>query len=1726
MLKIWTLGGLSIRHHGEPVARLAADEKALLVYLACTGQPCPREALAELLSREGSQESAPHSLDLALAGLRKRVGDSLVVTPKTIALNPEAGLWLDIAELQATLGAGKTKQAVELYRGPFLEGFSSFGAAAFDNWLAERREQLHGTMVDALQDIVAHHIASGDLRTGITHAARLLDLAPSLERDPWREKLWAAVHHTQASSQTATASTRGGAGAPHSEAERWRTEREQVQAERERLLAATRAQAARQAALFRLSAELAAALDEAEICRRVVDGLKDTLGYDVLAVMLVDETTGNRVLASSIGFVEPMTPVSPGQGLSERPLLDGQLHYTPDVSQDPRYIHGMGGSEVDVPVQIGGEVLGVLVAESRRPHAFGQEDFEVLTAAAQQAGLAIGKARLLASERKRADELDALRTTLADITAELELSALLQTIVERAAVLLDATGGELGLYDEATQEIQVVVSSNLGEDYVGVRHALGQGAMGRAAQVRKPFIIDDYQTWDGRLSQYSQVHAVLVTPLEVGGRFVGVFTTASTDPARQFTDADLHLLRLFAQQASIAIENARLYEQSQKELTERARVEAELRTYQEHLEDLVEARTAELWESEARYRTLFDGIPIGLYRTTPEGQIVDANLAQAQMLGYPSREALLAINSSRLYVDSEDRLRWQALMERDGLVRDFQIRFRCHGGSAIWVNDTARAVRDDEGKVLYYEGSIEDITERIRAEAELHRYQEHLEELVADRTAELRESEERYRTLFDGVPVGLYRTTPEGKILVVNQAAVQMLDLSGHEDALLTMDTRDLYVDPQDRTRWQALMERDGIVRDFETQLYRHDGTVIWVNDSARAVKDEQDRVLYYEGSLEDISERKGFEEEIRRQKEYYEALFVNNPVAVVTADLDGNIVSWNPMAEKLFAYTQEEVIGRNLDDLVANDDSIHAEAVGYQDEVISVGRVQATTKRTRKDGSLVDVELLALPVVVAEERVGFIAIYHDISERKKFEEELRHQKEYYEALFVNSPVAVVTADLNGDIVSWNPMAEKLFGYTQEEVIGTSLDDAVANQDSLRPEAAGYTQQAINVGRVQVTTRRTRRDGSLVDVELLALPVVVAGEKVGFIAIYHDISARKTMERELRWQKEYYEALFVNNPGAVVTVDLTGSVVSWNPAAERLFGYEQREVIGKKLDALVANEPGIREEAVAYTKQVSTMGRVQATTHRTRRDGSLVDVEVLALPVIVGEQNVGSIGIYIDITDLQKARRDAEAASRAKSAFLANMSHELRTPLNVILGFTQLMDRDPNLTPDQLEHLGIIGRSGEHLLALINDVLEVSKIEAGKLLLQEKSFDLYRQLDGLEEILGLRAQEKGLKLTVTHDEHVPQYVVTDEGKLAQVLSNLLGNAIKFTQEGSVMLRVTTPLSTQPSESGHRLLRFEVEDTGPGIAPEELPTIFDAFVQSETGRQTQEGTGLGLTISRQFVHLMGGDLTATSQLGQGSCFQFEVQVGLAPSEATEMRRTPHRQRVIGIEPDPRGAAGGPYRLLVADDREVSRQLLVKLLEPVGFEIQVARNGQEAIEVWEAGEPHLIWMDMRMPVMDGYEATRRIKATRRGQNTVIIALTASAFAEDREEILSAGCDDFVRKPFRENELFDMLAKHLGVRFIYEDAESALAPQVPEHPVPQDDDAELVRRLAALPGEWLASLQEATTLGELHLILGHIARIHERDPELAGALAALARDFEHERILIMLQMAGEGS
>jgi PAS domain S-box-containing protein len=474
-----------------------------------------------------------------------------------------------------------------------------------------------------------------------------------------------------------------------------------------------------------------------------------------------------------------------------------------------------------------------------------------------------------------------------------------------------------------------------------------------------------------------------------------------------------------------------------------------------------------------------------------------------------------------------------------------------------------------------------------------------------------------------------------------------------------------------------------------------------------------------------------------------------------------------------------------------------------------------------------------------------------------------------------------------------------------------------------------------------------------------------------------------------------------------------------------------------------------------------------------------------------------------DITDrkqaeleLQQAKEAAEAASLAKSAFLANMSHELRSPLNAILGFAQLMSSSPTLPAEHQRHVSIITRSGEHLLTLINDVLDLAKVEANRTTLNEQDFDLYKLLDDVEQMFRLQAQSKGLQLIVDRGDAVPQYVRTDAVKLRQVLINLLSNAIKFTAEGGVSLLVQL-------SSPHAQIYFEVSDTGAGIAPEELDRIFEAFVQSSTRKQSVEGTGLGLPISRAFVQLMGGEITVRSVVGQGSTFSFDIRVSVV--EATALKTQPSTRRVTALEPNqPR------YRILIVDDKADNRQLLVQLLSPFGFELKEARNGAEAIEIWQHFEPELILMDVRMPVMDGYEAAQQIRATANGQAPVIIAVSASLSMLETVTTEAGGFDDFIRKPFRNADIFAAMSQHLGVRFAGEDASvAANSPQTKAVRLQRTD-------LAEFPPDLVAKLHQATVEGDFELMLALVTELRSYNEPVADTLESLARQLQYRQLL----------
>jgi two-component system sensor histidine kinase/response regulator len=471
---------------------------------------------------------------------------------------------------------------------------------------------------------------------------------------------------------------------------------------------------------------------------------------------------------------------------------------------------------------------------------------------------------------------------------------------------------------------------------------------------------------------------------------------------------------------------------------------------------------------------------------------------------------------------------------------------------------------------------------------------------------------------------------------------------------------------------------------------------------------------------------------------------------------------------------------------------------------------------------------------------------------------------------------------------------------------------------------------------------------------------------------------------------------------------------------------------------------------------------------------------------------------------LATAKNQAEIANRAKSEFLANMSHELRTPLNAILGFSQLMERDTNLSSQQRNSLGIINRSGEHLLNLLNDVLEMSKIEAGRTTLTTTAFDLLLLLETLQEMFQIRATAKNLSLQFKVADDVPRYILSDEGKLRQILINLLGNAIKFTQVGGVVLTVVKHPQDN-TDSNRQQLKFTVKDTGKGIADAEQERIFEPFVQTNIGTQSEDGTGLGLAISRQFARLMKGDITFTSTAGKGSTFSLTIKVKLAESSQVEASQA--KRRVIGIAPEQ-----PQYRILVVDDKEANRELLVNFLTTVGLETRTATNGREAIQIWQQWQPHLIWMDMRMPMMDGYEATKQIKANPQGNKTIIIALTATAFEEERGKILEVGCDALVRKPFKEEEIFDKMAEQLGIQYLYEAEPTSPKSERPSLNLPN---------LELMPTEWIASLRQAAIEVDADTAMQLIREIPADRSALAKALTELTSNYCFDEIITLTEV-----
>ncbi len=752
------------------------------------------------------------------------------------------------------------------------------------------------------------------------------------------------------------------------------------------------------------------------------------------------------------------------------------------------------------------------------------------------------------------------------------------------------------------------------------------------------------------------------------------------------------------------------------------------------------------------------------------------------------------------------------------------------------------------------------------------------------------------------------------------------------------------------------------------------------------------------------------------------------------------------------------------------------------------------------------------------------LALRPEIIECKVSEKALLHEQTLLNRIMLTSPVGIAVVNREGQITFANPQAENILGLSKEVL--TQLSYNAPEWHTTAIDGGPFPDEAQPFNRVMAARQAvfdvqhaiTWTDGRRVLLSINGAPIFDAqGEIEAVVFSIEDITERKHAEETLqRSEHGLAEAQRIAHLGSW-ELDLLNNVLTWSDEIFHIFEIDKEEFAASYEAFLDAIHPDDREMVNhAYTESLSSKKPYNIEHRLLMKDGRIKYVHEQCESFFdAADKPLRSVGTVQDITE-QKLREDelrryrdhleeevqqrttelmlardaAEAANKAKSTFLANMSHELRTPLNAILGFSQLMHKDGSLSARQRENLEIINNSGDHLLRLINDVLEIAKIEAGKQQLEVTTFDLYEMVRAVSDMMRLKAQQKGLQLVLDQSSAFPRFIKADEARLRQILVNLVSNSVKFTEQGGVTIRLRNEHNAR-----HHLL-IEVEDTGPGISRIDQQRLFHPFEQLSTGPASQGGTGLGLAIVRQFVQLMEGEIAVESEPGKGSLFRVKLPINEA-DKAQMIHLCGERRGVLaGLAP------GQPSRrILIAEDQHENQLLLSKLMTDLGLEVKVAHNGEECIQIFQHWKPDLIWMDQRMPVMDGGEATRRIRELPGGDQVKIVAVTASALKEQETTLRASGMDGYVSKPYRLDEIYHSLEKQLGLTWAY-----------------AETDSEREATLVVPPSEQLFELYQLADTGQIFEIQEIASRLqadNEAFIPFAQKLQKLAKRFDIEGI-----------
>jgi len=994
--------------------------------------------------------------------------------------------------------------------------------------------------------------------------------------------------------------------------------------------------------------------------------------------------------------------------------------------------------------------------------------------------------------------------------------------------------------------------------------------------------------------------------------------------------------------------------------------------------------------------------------------------------------------------------------------------------------------------------------------AELHALNVSLRKEIAERQqvqAALQESQELFSTFMDYLPALAFITEADGHAIYANASfqhhmGNEWLDKTARD--MLPDDLAQIMEEDNREALEHGMVERveqvptmiEGI-RTYQTIKFR-------IERSGNAPR--------IGGLAIDVTALKKTEEALRESQRLLLRIADNIPAYIAYVDIKSLKYQFVNKQFERFGLPREEIIHKHIREIIG--DRNYETALPYIEQVRAGQRTSYENVFPQPTGN-VWAQVNYVPAVDEKGNVlGIVVLTHDITQIKQTEQALRESRNLLLTIADNLPAYIAYVDANTLRYKFLNKQFENFGRPCSELIGKEIREVIGEANYAL--AFPYLERA-RTGEATVYENEFRLIHGKRLVQVNYVPEFDDDGRVrGIVVLGNDITMLKQTEHALRESEKLLLLIADNMPAYIAYANAAELRYRFVNKRYEDFGHPRQEIIGKTFPEVVG-ESSYRF-AKPYLDQVLS-GQPTSYENILRFSRGERWIKVNYVPDIDEEQHVrGIVILSYDITQekqiaeaLQLAKESAESANQAKSMFLASMSHELRTPLNAIIGFSQLLINYAGLPLDVRDYVEIIQRSSTHLLTLINQVLDLSKIEAGRMTLNEKPMNLYALLDELEEMFWLKAEQKGLRLVFERDEDLPCGILADELKLRQILINLLNNAIKFTARGEVIVRVMR-LPLMPSDRAFdsqvasAKLQFSVEDTGSGIAPEDAESVFVPFLQTEIGRKAQDGTGLGLPISRKFLQLMGGNLQLRSDVGRGSTFTFIILVRLI--DLLENVHDLRSRRVIGLTPDqPR------YKILIVDDHEESRALLRYLLAPLGFDIQEAQDGSTAFEAWQRWQPDMIWLDICMPVMSGNDIARRIRDGEQatGRHTCIIATSAASGQDEQATALAYGCDDFLRKPLKDTDIFDRLQTFLHVQFRYAD-EGKIA----KRPSTVLSPAMIRDAIAALPLDAQEALKQAMVTADIAKITEIAEKIANWNESLRDAILERVKQFDYQTFL----------